>query len=131
MASKAFERLGAVSNRQTLRLTHYGRKTGRPYEVVIWFLVDDERFYLVSANASRGWVRNVKKRPGVSLQIGEQIFNGDVREIIDQQEREHVSALVERKYWLLMPLLRFGRLLTSMGLVRDNSAAFEVILSDN
>lgn len=131
MASKAFERLGAVSSRQTLRLTHYGRKTGRPYEVVIWFLVDDERFYLVSANANRGWVRNVKKRPGVSLQIGEQIFNGDVREIIDQQEREHVSALVERKYWLLMPLLRFGRLLTSMGLVRDTSAAFEVILSDN
>ncbi len=131
MASKAFERLGAVSDRQTLRLTHYGRKTGRPYEVTVWFLVDDGRFYLISANANRGWVRNVKKRPGVSLQIGEQIFNGDVREIIDQQEREHVNNLVERKYWLLMPLMRLGRLLTSMGLVRDNSAAFEVILSDS
>jgi deazaflavin-dependent oxidoreductase (nitroreductase family) len=129
MASKAFERLGAVSDRQTLRLTHYGRKTGRPYQVTIWFLVHDDRFYLVSANANRGWVRNVKRRPAVSLQIGEQIFNGDVREIIDQQEREHVYNLVERKYWFVMPLLRFGRLLTSMGLLRDNSAAFEVILS--
>ena len=130
MASKAYTRLRRVADRQTLRLTHYGRKSGRPYEVVIWYLVDGDRLYLVSANANRNWVRNVKQRPGVSFCVGEEIFNGDVREITDRQEREKVNGLVERKYWFVIPLLRLGRLLSSMGIMRDNSAAFEVILAE-
>lgn len=130
MASKAYTRLRRVADRQTLRLTHYGRKSGRPYEVVIWYLVDGDRLYLVTANANRNWVCNVKKRHGVSFCIGEEIFNGDAREITDQQEREKVNGLVERKYWFVIPLLRLGRLLSSMGFVRDNTAAFEVILAE-
>ena len=130
MASKAYARLRAVASRQTLRLTHYGRKSGRPYEVVIWYLVDGDRLYLVTANASRNWVRNVKARPGVSMRIGGEIFNGDVRPIVDQQERETVNALVERKYWYVAPMLRLGRLLAAIGVVRDNSEGFEVILAE-
>jgi deazaflavin-dependent oxidoreductase (nitroreductase family) len=130
MASKAFERLRKVGDRSTLRLTHYGRKSGRPYEVTIWYLVDGDRMYLVSANADRNWVRNVKVRPGVSFKIGDQVFNGDVRAITDTKEREMVNGLVERKYWYVMPMLRLGRFLMSAGLIRDNTAAFEVILAD-
>ena len=93
MASKSFERLRRVGDRQTLRLTHYGRKSGRPYEVTIWYLVDDDRLYLVSANATRNWVRNVKVRPAVSLRVGNEVFNGDVRAITDKQERDKVNGL--------------------------------------
>ncbi len=131
MASKSLERLRRVGDRQTLRLTHYGRKTGRPYEVTIWYMVDDDRLYLASANAARNWVRNVKARPAISLRVGDEVFNGDVRVITDKQEREKVSGLVERKYWYAMPILRLGRFLASMGIVRDNSMAFEVILADS
>jgi deazaflavin-dependent oxidoreductase (nitroreductase family) len=130
MASKSFERLRRVGDRQTLRLTHYGRKSGRPYEVTIWYLVDDGRLYLVSANAARNWVRNVKVRPAVSLRIGDEIFNGSVRGITDTQEREKVNGLVMRKYWYVAPMLRLGQFLMSMGMVRDNTAQFEVILAD-
>lgn len=131
MEPTSFERLHRAGDRQTLRLTHYGRKTGRPYEVTIWYLVDGERLYLVTANANRNWVRNVKSRHAISLRIGEEVFNGDVREITDPQEREKVNALVERKYRFVVPMLRLGRFLSSVGIVRDNSAAFEVILSEN
>ena len=130
MASKAFERLRKAGDRQTLRLTHYGRKSGRPYDVTIWYMVDGDRMYLASANANRNWVRNVKVRPGVSFKIGDQVFSGDVRAITDQQEREMVNGLVERKYWYAMPIMRLGRLLMSTGMIRDNTAAFEVILAD-
>jgi deazaflavin-dependent oxidoreductase (nitroreductase family) len=131
MASKSFERLRKVGDRQTLRLTHYGRKSGRPYEVTIWYLVDDGRLYLASANADRSWVRNVKARPAISLRVGDEVFNGDVREITDRQERAKVTGLVERKYWYVIPMLRLAGFLTSMGIVRDHSAAFEVILADD
>jgi deazaflavin-dependent oxidoreductase (nitroreductase family) len=131
MASKSLERLKKVGDRQTLKLTHYGRKSGRPYEVTIWYLVDDDRLYLVSANANRSWVRNVKVRPAVSLRVGDEIFNGDVRVITDKPERDKVNRLTERKYWYVAPMLRFGLFLMSMGMMRDNTAAFEVILADN
>ena len=132
MASKSFQRLRQVGDKQTLRLTHYGRKTGRPYEVTIWYLVDDDRLYLVSANrAAPNWVRNVKARPAISLRVGDEVFNGNVRVITDPQEREKVSGLVERKYWFVMPILRLGRFLASMGIIRNNSIAFEVILADS
>jgi deazaflavin-dependent oxidoreductase (nitroreductase family) len=130
MASKSFERMVRVGDRQTLRLTHYGRKSGRPYEVTIWYLVDDARLYLVSANAARNWVRNVKARPAISLRVGDEVFNGNVRGITDTQEREKVNGLVMRKYWYVAPMLRVGQFLMSMGIIRDNSAAFEVILAD-
>ena len=130
MASKAFERLLRAGDRQTLRLTHYGRKSGRPYEVTIWYLVDESRLYLVSANAARNWVRNVKVRPAVSLRIADEIFNGNVRAITDTEERDKVNGLVMRKYWYVAPMLRLGQFLMSMGIVRDNSAAFEVMLAD-
>src|SRR5271156_6398405 len=67
MESNSIERLHRAGDRQTLKLTHYGRKTGKPYEVVIWYLVGGDKLYLVSANANRNWVRNVKARPAISL----------------------------------------------------------------
>jgi deazaflavin-dependent oxidoreductase (nitroreductase family) len=130
MASKSFERLRKAGDRQTLRLTHHGRKSGRPYEVTIWYLVDGDRLYLVSANADRNWVRNVKARPGVSLRIGDEVFNGNVRAITDAQERDKVNRLVERKYWYIAPMLRLGQFLMSRKILRDNTAAFEVILAN-
>jgi hypothetical protein len=39
MDSNALARLKAVAGRQTLTLTHYGRKSGKPYDVTIWFAV--------------------------------------------------------------------------------------------
>ncbi|MGA9721451.1 MAG: nitroreductase family deazaflavin-dependent oxidoreductase [Candidatus Binatus sp.] len=132
MASKSFERLRRAGDRQTLSLTHYGRKSGRPYEVTIWYLVDNDngRVYLVSANASRNWVRNVKVRPAISLRVGDEVFNGNVRVIADKQERDKVNGLTLRKYWYVAPMLRLGQFLMSMGMVRDNTAHFEVILAD-
>jgi hypothetical protein len=72
----------------------------------------------------------VKVRPAVSLRIGDEIFNGSVRGITDTQEREKVNGLVMRKYWYVAPMLRLGQFLMSMGMVRDNTAQFEVILAD-
>jgi deazaflavin-dependent oxidoreductase (nitroreductase family) len=128
--SKSFERLRRAGDRQTLRLTHYGRKTGKPYEVTIWYMVDGDKLYLVTMNANRNWVRNVKSRHDVSLRVGDEVLNGDVREITDPQEREKVRAMVDRKYWYAIPIMRLGSLLSSLGIVGDNSSAFEVILSE-
>jgi hypothetical protein len=55
-------RLKRVAARQTLTLTHYGRRSGKPYEVTIWFVADRDKVYIGIANVNRQWVRNVQKR---------------------------------------------------------------------
>ncbi len=40
MDANALARLKQLAGKQTLILTHYGRKSGKPYEVKIWFVVD-------------------------------------------------------------------------------------------
>ncbi|MGC1191839.1 MAG: hypothetical protein WA861_14695, partial [Candidatus Binatus sp.] len=79
---------------------------------------------------ARSWVRNVKARPAISLRVGNEVFNGNLRAITDKQERDKVNDLTMRKYWYVAPMLRMGQFLMSMGMMRDNTAAFEVILAD-
>ncbi len=77
------------------------------------------------------WVRNLKVRPAISLRVGNEVFNGDARVITDKQEREKVNGLVDRKYWYLAPMLALARFLMSAGIIRDNTATFEVVLADD
>ena len=72
------KRLAKVAHRYTVRLTHYGRKTGIPHQVTIWFLVDGTTVYLVTMDMKRHWTRNVQARPEVRLEIGEEKFVGEV-----------------------------------------------------
>jgi len=37
-------------------LTHYGRKTGKPHEVTIWFVLANEKFYINTANVNPLWI---------------------------------------------------------------------------
>lgn len=101
------ERLARVAKRQTLRLTHHGRKTGKAYEVTIWFLVDGATVYLVTMNMKRQWTRNVQARPDVALTVTGEAFSGQVTVVSDADEMAKVMALVKRKYWFVRPFLRF------------------------
>ena len=59
MEPGVLDRLRRVTRRQTTRVTHYGRKTGKPHEVTIWFVLDGEWFYIGTANVNCQWVRIV------------------------------------------------------------------------
>jgi deazaflavin-dependent oxidoreductase (nitroreductase family) len=72
-------RLKRVAGRQTLTLTHYGRKSGKPHDVTIWFVLDDDKLYIGTANVNRQWVRNVQKTPKIRLSIGGETFDGNAR----------------------------------------------------
>jgi len=123
------ERLNRVATRQTVRLTHYGRKSGRAYEVTIWFAVDGDRVYLGTANVNRQWVRNVQKTPKVRLSIGDETFAGEARFLTDHAEHERAKLAMRRKYWMYWPVFAVARVLMAMGLVRDRTGSFEVTLN--
>src|SRR5271157_2369844 len=129
MESNVAMRLKRVAARQTVTLTHYGRKSGKPYDVTIWFVVDGDKVYIGTANVNRQWVRNVQKTPRVKLFMGGETFGGTARFLTDRTEHERAMAAIRRKYWMYWPLIAMGRILTAIGAVRDTTGAFEVTLA--
>jgi len=104
MASALAARLERVAGRWTLRLTHHGRKTGTSYTVTIWFVVEGEAIYLETVNMRRQWPRNVRARPDVVLEIGDETLHGLATPITDPGEMDHVAILAKRKYPIMHPV---------------------------
>ncbi len=125
MESNLGMRLKRVAGERTLILTHYGRKSGKPYNVKIWFVVDSDKVYIGTVDVNHDWIRNVQKTPRVRLSIGGEKFEGDARFLTDA-EHEHAIALLRRKYWLFQPIFLVARILTRM---RSRTGSFEVTLS--
>ena len=129
MESTELARLRQVAEKQTTRLTHYGRKTGKPHEVTIWFVLDGDRLYIGTANVNRQWVRNVQKTPQVKLSIAGENVEGTARVLTDRAEHERAMAAIRRKYWMFRPIIDLGRFLAAIGLMRDKTGSFEVTLA--
>ena len=110
---------------QTMRLTHRGRKSGKPYEVTIWFVVDGDAIYL-NGNIDTQWPRNLQVNPQVAMRIGNQTFSGRASLITKPAERERVFAMIARKYWYAFPFIWTLRWLARNGFTRDRNAAFQV-----
>ena len=104
------DRLARIAGRSTCRLTHRGRKSGRPYEVTIWFVVDGEDVYLATASAKRQWVRNVRRSPDVVMGVPGETFEGRVEPVVDPVAVRRITDLVVAKYWYLWPMVALGRL---------------------
>jgi deazaflavin-dependent oxidoreductase (nitroreductase family) len=129
MESTELARLRRVAGKPTTRLTHFGRKTGKAHEVTIWFVLARDKLYIGTANAKRQWVQNVQKTPKVKLSIGGESFKGTARCLSDRGEHERAMAAFRRKYWMFRPIIEVGRVLSAMGLMRDNTGSFEVTLA--
>jgi deazaflavin-dependent oxidoreductase (nitroreductase family) len=119
------DRLNKVATRQTVRLTHYGRKSGKPYEVTIWFVVNGNRVYLGTANVNRQWVRNVQKTPKVRSSIGGEMFEGQGPFLTDRTEQERAKMMMRRKYWMYGPVFAVARGLMAIRLLQDRTGSFE------
>ena len=128
MDANALARLKRLAGKSDLILTHYGRKSGKPYEVKIWFVVDGDKVFIGTANVERQWVRNVQKNPRIKLSVGGERFKAEARFLVDPAERDRALAAVGRKYWMYSPVFALGRMLTALGLMRNRTGAFEVTL---
>lgn len=80
-------------------LTTVGRVTGRPHEIEIWFAVESHIIYMLSGGGDRSdWVRNLRREPGVSVRIADEVFKGNARVVDDPEEDELARRLLVEKY---------------------------------
>jgi deazaflavin-dependent oxidoreductase (nitroreductase family) len=128
MDADALARLKRLAGKSTLVLTHYGRKSGKPYEVIIWFAVDGDKVFIGTANVQRQWVRNAQENPRIKFSVGGEKFEAEARFLGDAAERDRALAAMARKYWMYSPIFALGKMLTAVGLMRNTTGAFEVTL---
>ena len=125
MESGIGSKLKKVASYQTMRLTHLGRKSGKRYEVTIWFVVDGDEICL-NGNVDTQWPRNLQANPQVTMRIGQDIFHGKANLVTEQSDRERIFGMIARKYWYAFPFIWTLRWLERAGLTRDRNAAFRV-----
>ena len=125
MESEIASQLGRVASYQTLRLTHRGRKSGKQYEVTIWFVVDRDVIYL-NGNIDTHWPRNLQANPQITMRIGQETFQGKANLVTERADRERIFAMIARKYWYAFPFIWTLRWLERNGLTQDRNAPFRV-----
>ena len=90
---------GRFANEQYCYLTTSGRVTGRAHRIEIWFALEGDTVYLLSGGRDRSdWVKNLRKTPEVTVELGRGLFSGRARVVDDAAEDERARALVHDKY---------------------------------
>ena len=80
-------------------LTTTGRVTGQLHRIEIWFAIDQDTLYMLSGGRDRSdWVKNLRRDPVVTVEIGAGKFQGQARVVTDPTESERARALVHDKY---------------------------------
>lgn len=81
-------------------LTTIGRRTGEPHRIEIWFVVHDERIYLMSGGRDRSdWVRNVMADERVWIELGGVTYEGAARIVQAGTDEDQLARdLLVRKY---------------------------------
>ena len=80
-------------------LTTRGRATGRPHRIEIWFALDGDSLYMLSGGRDRSdWVKNLRRTPEVTVELGHESFAGRARIVTDPDENERARTLVYDKY---------------------------------
>lgn len=95
-------RFQEIADKQVLYLTTTGRGTGLRREIEIWFVLCRDRFYLFAETGEcAGWVKNIRRNPGVSVRIGEGRIDATARVLDRETDRrlwDEVAVLADRKY---------------------------------
>ena len=92
--------------RSTVRLTHFGRKSGKPFTVTLWFAVLDDRVWIGSMSTDRSWVKNVRARGSADVDFGDGPRTARFKWVESARERERYGNAVLAKYPVLSRIIR-------------------------
>jgi deazaflavin-dependent oxidoreductase (nitroreductase family) len=93
------EVIDTAAREKEVRLTTFGRKTGKPSDVTIWITTDGEHLYIRSGQGlRRQWPQNLLARGEGVLHLGDMDLKVTPRQVTDPAEARASSALYTRKY---------------------------------
>jgi deazaflavin-dependent oxidoreductase (nitroreductase family) len=115
--------LTAGAREREVRLTTYGRTSGKEHRVIIWIVTDGQRLFIRSGEGlKRHWPQNLLARGEGELQLGKLQVKVKPRLVTDPAEARAVSALYRKKYG---PFVRASK--PDQPLTKGEQATFELI----
>jgi deazaflavin-dependent oxidoreductase (nitroreductase family) len=91
--------LESLSGEPFCYVTSRGRLSGRPHTIEIWFAIEGRTLYMLSGGGDRSdWVRNVLRKPEVSVRIGGDEIAGRGRMVAEGEEDALARRLLLAKY---------------------------------
>jgi deazaflavin-dependent oxidoreductase (nitroreductase family) len=100
---------GALLGHRFLRLTHRGRRTGRPHrtvlEVLAWDGKNQEAVVISGLGPRAQWLRNVLAAGAAEIEIGRERWTASVR-ALGPAEGAAVLADYERRNRIVTPIVR-------------------------
>lgn len=91
--------LAPLAGEEYCYLTTTGRATGQPHEIEIWFGLLGTTLYMLAGGRDRSdWVRNLRRKPDVSVRIGDTRFAGRARIVETREKHTTARNLLLEKY---------------------------------
>jgi deazaflavin-dependent oxidoreductase (nitroreductase family) len=110
--------LAKYAGERTIRITTYGRRTGRPHTVTVWFGVSPQGRVFVSSLRTRDWVKNLLANPRAEVEVKGVKVKVRAVPVESQEDKQLVKEIWKRKYGLLSRLMR---------LPREDGVSFELV----
>jgi len=112
------ELLAKYAGERTIRITTYGRRTGRPHTVTVWFGVSPQGRVFVSSLRTRDWVKNLLANPRAEVEVKGVKVKVRAVPVESQEDKQLVKEIWKKKYGLLSRLMR---------LPREDGVSFELV----
>ena len=126
MSDAAGEVIDAAQREREVKLTTYGRRTGKQRRVTVWIGTDGEHLYIRSGQGMRRqWPQNLMARGEAVVQVGSTSLKVRPRHVTAPDEARAVSALYSKKYGAFVKPSRPGQPLTD-----GENATFELVPAD-
>lgn len=93
------------ARQSTLKLTHFGRKSGKAFDVTIWFCEIDGGLWIGSLDVERNWVRNLRKAGRARVDFGSGPVDVRPEFVEDEADKLRYRDAVASKYPILSRLI--------------------------
>jgi len=82
--------ISTLAQTRTIELTTWGRRSGRPARIEIWWFHVDSRFIITGSPGRRDWFANVNADPRLIIHANGRDYPGAAKVIIDKTFRTTV-----------------------------------------
>ena len=88
-----------LSRSREINITVTGRKSGRPISIPVWFVLEEDKLYLLPVQGSdTQWYKNALKNPSIRIDAGGEKAELKVTPITDPKQVASVAEKFRSKY---------------------------------
>lgn len=86
----------AAPKKWSVELTHFGRKSGKPFKLSVWFVEMDGDLWVGTRDSDRNWVKNLRSTGRAELNFGDGASSYTVTPGTDDEQSRFEKAILSK-----------------------------------